>query len=180
MSIQCKDLQADRSLGEFWERQFCFMAANHHLSFTPIQIGRPESAQAFRRNNRGWHHYTLPDVTIWTCPGQHHEIKHKAPTRHGSFGLEKYRLDALLWFAKETNQDVLYTIHNHALSGGRNAQENSIDHWLTTRIIDLVGKHVDGRTFEFTSYVNGQPRNVPGFYWSAALWQPLAEYWGMK
>ena len=174
-TIQCKNLQADRGLGEYWEREFCKLAAQQGFSITPMQIGRTKSAQAYRQEGSAWHHLTLPDITVWTCPGQHHEIKHKNPTQHGAFGLEKYRLDALLWFANETKQDVLYTIHNHDLSGGRDKKENNIEHWLTAKITDLDGKH--NFACMFTSYVNGEKRKVPGFYWDMKLWQPLSEYW---
>jgi hypothetical protein len=125
-----------------------------------------------------WSHYTLPDITVWTYPGEHHEIKHKEPTRRGQFGLEVYRYEALIWFAKETKQDVLYTIHNHALSGGRNARENSIEHWLTVNIVALDGRwawHGPG-----WSWVNGKKKSVALYYWPAGLWTPLVSYWGVS
>lgn len=172
---QCKDLQGDRSLGEYWERQFCVMAAQFGKSFTPMQIGRNGSAQAYIKPGRKWNLYTLPDVTIWTSPGEHHEIKHKSPTRFGSFSLEQYRLEALLWFANETKQTVLYTIHNHELCGGRDATKNDIDHWFTVDVTDLVDRWE--RRCMVTSYVNGIPRKVQGYYWQAELWKSLASWW---
>jgi len=142
-----------------------------------MQIGREASAQAYLRPSTKWRHYTLPDITVWTHPGQHHEIKHKAPTSWGAYGLEVYRFDALLWFADETEQAVLYTIHNHALSGGRNSKTNRIEDWFTINVRALDGNWSSrGRVF---SYVNGQKRRVPIYYWPTRLWIPLQEYWRM-
>ena len=176
MSAHCTHLKADRGLGEQWERNFCRLAGRYGLSFTPMQIGRAQSAQAFSRNgNSEYNSYTLPDITIWTAPGQHHEIKHKDPTSWDTYGLEVYRFQALLWFARETEQDVLYTIHNHALSGGRDSPVNDIAHWFTIDILTLDGSWSSETTAN--SWVNGIKREVPIYYWPTFLWRPLAEYW---
>lgn len=176
--LQCADLQGDRELGQYWERAFCRLAAKTGRWFSPLQIGREESAQAYGLRNGQWNQWTLPDVTVWTCPGEHHEIKHKKPTKRGSFGLEAYRLDSLVWFANETQQSVLYTIHNHGLNGGRLVQENKWEHWFTVNVLDLVGC----QCFKGpgTSYVNGQPKKVLMYYWKADLWMPLADYWKIQ
>lgn len=174
MTLQCSDNKADRAIGEYWERKFCEMAGRYGLMFTPIQWQRQQSAIAYKYVNHKLHVLTLPDVTIWTAPGQHHEIKHKAPTRHGSYGLEEYRFRALLDFAAETQQDVYYTIHDHSKAGGRDARTNAPEHWVTCRVSDLVGRH---STFYGTSYVNGAARRVPICYWNVALWQPLIALW---
>ena len=171
----CADNGADRALGEYWEREFCRMAAGLGLSFTPMQIGRKASAQAYLQASTKWRHYTLPDVTVWTHPGQHHEIKHKDPTARNTYGLEVYRFEALMWFAGETEQAVLYTIHNHALSGGREGRLNRIEHWFTVDVRKLNGAwSSQGHVF---SYVNGKKRRVPIYYWPMRLWAPLQEYW---
>jgi hypothetical protein len=170
----CEDLSSDRGLGEYWERQFCKMAARCGFWFTPMQIGRNKSAQAYSRNGQ-WASLTLPDITVWTFPGQHHEIKHKNPTKHGSFGLERYRLNALLEFSEETHQDVMYTIHNHDLSGGRMAKRNDIAHWITVNVKELDGTW----TFEgrFPSWVNGSKKKVLQYFWPITYWRPLKSYW---
>lgn len=172
----CGNLKADRKLGELWERNFCKLAARHGLTFTPMQIGRAESAQAYSIQNGKWNSLTLPDITVWTAPGQHHEIKHKNPTSHGSFGLEVYRFNALIAFAQETGQDVMYTIHNHDLCGGRNTTVNKIEHWFTVNVLDLPGRH-SFLSKNGSSYVSGVKTKVPIFYWQTDLWTPLAEYW---
>lgn len=178
MYIQGSDNTKDREIGAYWERRFCLWAAKFGNSFTPMQLGRQSSAQAFVYHEK-FNSYTLPDVTIWSKPGEHHEIKHKSPTRYNTFGLEKYRLDALLWFANETGQSVMYTIHNHLLSGGRDSKLDSIHHWFTANILDLHGRHVyynDGN-----SYINGKYYNNIGiFYWSIELWIPLLAYWSKE
>jgi len=175
MVEHCANNGADRALGEYWEREFCKMAAEVGFSFTPMQIGREGSAQAYLQAETMWRHYTLPDVTVWSYPEQHHEIKHKDPTAWNTFGLEAYRFDALMWFATETKQDVMYTIHNHALSGGRAARVNKIEHWFTVNIHDL--DHKWAAEAQGFSYVNGRKRKVPIYYWPAGLWTPLEEYW---
>lgn len=175
MAPHCANLVADRNVGAHWERCFCVHAAKAGKSFTPMQIGRNESAAWFSRPGLKWNKFTLPDVTVWTAPGEHHEIKHKAPTRAGEFGLEVYRFDALLAFAEETGQPVLYTIHNHALSGGRDSMVDRIEHWITADVRDLKGKHRTGRG---SSWVNGKPHDdVPIYYWNARLWGPLSARW---
>lgn len=177
MIEHCQNLTADRSLGRRWERNFCILAAEYGFMFSPLQIGHNGSAVAYGHDGKKWNRFTLPDVTVWTYPGQHHEIKHKNPTRDGCFGLEVYRFNALVAFAEATRQHVLYTIHNHDLSGGRDGTENSIEHWLTVRIEELVGAHV--RKQQLASYVNSHAQNGIGqYFWKVSLWKPLAEYWG--
>ncbi len=171
--MHCQDLVRDRTLGQYWERQFCKMARDYGFMFTPMQIGRKESVVAYK--GRDWNVYTLPDVTMWTAPGQHHEIKHKNPTRSGEFGLERYRFDALRAFAEETEQGVFYTIHNHDLSGGAQATVNHMAHWLTANVLTLDGRWSVERWM--SSWVNGQKRQVSILFWSVELWQPLADLW---
>jgi hypothetical protein len=154
------------------------MAGKHGLCFSPLQIGRPTSAQGYTipAGGAGWKPFTLPDVTIWTAPGQHHEIKHKAPTREACFGLEVYRFRALLDFAAETQQAVFYTIHNHELNGGRENKRNVMAHWLTANIADLVDTQRYVRNG--SSWVNGAKRDdVPILYWDTTLWSPLQDLW---
>jgi len=171
----CTDNTADRAIGKTWERNFCKLAWERGFMFSPMQIGRVGSAVAYQNHNRTWKPLTLPDVTVWTAPGQHHEIKHKNPTKHGSFGLEKYRLDALLAFAHETEQDVMYTIHNHDLAGGRDAQINEIGHWFTVNVLAL-DKTWAAKSRGY-SWVNGQKKEVAICYWPTDMWAGLAEYW---
>lgn len=173
MTLQCTNLANDRSIGATWERNFCRLATGYGFMFTPMQIGRTSSALAYV--GKQYHPLTLPDVTIWSFPGQHHEIKHKNPTHDGLFGLEEYRLKALLAFAGETRQSVHYTIHNHDLSGGRESELNDINHWFTVDVLDLEGKQY--RMRNDPSWVNGTRKIVPILYWRTALWIPLSEYW---
>jgi hypothetical protein len=178
-SNHCNDLKSDREIGQYWERQFCLMAADHDKSFTPMQLGRDKSITAFQRDRHDWSIFTLPDVTIWTAPGEHHEIKHKNPFndfRHGpSYGLEVYRFMALLWFANETGQRIMYTIHDHDKAGGKHNRTNHIDHWKTANIVDLNEKWHTRRPTQ--SWVNGQPKKVDTYYWSVDLWKPLFSFW---
>lgn len=171
----CVDNVRDRAIGEYWEREFCKMASQYNKTFTPMQIGRAKSAQAYGMVNGKWNNYTLPDVTIWTFPGEHHEIKHKNPTDRGCFGLEQYRFDALRWFASETSQQVMYTIHNHDLSGGKDSTVNNINHWVTANVIALDGNWT-GTNWGY-SWVGGIKKRVPIHYWDASLWIKLNQFW---
>lgn len=178
-STHCQNNKNDRDTGKFWERQFCLMAGDYNKSFTPMQLKRSESIVAHTKNGNRWRSLTLPDIVIWTKPGEHHEIKHKNPIdlRDGgpSFGLEVYRFNALLWFANEISQNVMYTIHNHDKAGGREVEVNDIDHWETANILYLNGKWHSCRPV--FSWVNGQKKEVSIYYWPVSLWTPLKKYW---
>ena len=167
---QCEDNGADRKLGQYWEAQFCQMAAAHGFDFTPFQWGQSGPATFYTATLKS---YTLPDIAIWKSPGQYHEIKHKSPTRHDSFSLEAYRYYALLHFAETSQQFTLYTIHNHALSGGREAQNNDIAHWITTDIRFLRNPF---ETFGY-SWINGTKKWVKTLYWPTHQWIPLECFW---
>lgn len=142
-----------------------------------MQIDRKTSAQAYIKDGTAWNSYTLPDITVWTYPGEHHEIKHKNPTPKVTFGLEVYRFDALLWFAKETQQDVLYTIHDWSLAGSREATDLNIKHWRTVNILDL-DQRWDYTNDYHPSWINGERKErVPQHFWPIDLWMPLFDYW---
>jgi len=175
--MHCSNNANDRNKGAYWERQFCLLASDCGMVFTPMQLGRTKSASAYSRVNGEWNIYTLPDITIWTSPGQHHEIKHKEPTFDNCFGLEVYRFDRLLDFANVTKQSVYYTIHNHKLNGGTDCRENRIEHWFTVDIRDLCNSWETMRV-NGVSWVNGERReNIHIYYWKSELWYPLSELW---
>ena len=173
--LQCSDVEADRKLGAYWEQQFCLMASTYGFTFTPLQMGRDKAAVAFKLAASKWHSLTLPDVVIWSYPGQHHEIKHKNPNRHNSYGLEVYRFRALLSFAQETKQDVMYTIHDHDVAGGRTVTENNIAHWRTANVEELDEQWAG--IWPGQSWVDGKEQRVKICYWPTELWIPLQTYW---
>ncbi len=183
--VQCRDLVADRAIGDYWEREFCKMAALHGRSFTPHQIGRDKSALAAYRHGGRYHTATLPDITLWTSPGEHHEIKHKDQTYKKEFGLERYRVNALQWFAEETGQSVYYTIHDYGFiqlperKDRKGHRENDEAHWLTASILDLLSH--DYRTDpNGISWVNGRRREgIEILFWKAELFMPLSLLWGV-
>lgn len=172
---QCSDLNGDRRLGEYWEQQFCILAAQYGRSFTRHQFRKSEAANAYRLEGQRYHSVLLPDITVWSAPGEHHEIKHKDPTRDGYFGLEKYRLDALVWFARETKQSVLYTIHNHKLAGGRDVKANRLQDWMTANVIDLEYSY-EKEDYGDT-WCRGETIQVKRLYWPVGLWIPLEDAW---
>lgn len=179
-SRQCADNKTDRETGAHWERQFCALAADFGLLFTPHQIGRPsQSAAAYGRGPGGWKTLLLPDVTVWSAPGEHHEIKHKNQTPNGMYGLEVYRLDALVRFANTTGQSVYYTIHDWEMAGARSSTErvgNDLRHWFVGDIAELSQRSTT--TKRGWSYVNGQRKEVDIRYWTARRYfRPLGEVW---
>lgn len=178
MVKHCADNLGDRQTGAKWERNFGILAAQQGKCFTPHQIGRESAAAAYAKTNGKWNHYLLPDVTIWSSPGEHHEIKHKNAHVDGTYGLERYRLDALISFQKETKQTVLYTIHDWELAGASNSREemrNEIDDWLTCSIEVLSARIQNERSCR--TYVNGQSRFLPTCFWPTSLWWPLNFWW---
>jgi hypothetical protein len=176
----------EREIGAQWENQFCGMARTFGKVFTPHQFGRPESAKfygppEFFGGKRGW---TLPDITIWSAPGEHHELKHKRPTFDGCYGLERYRLDALVRFANVTGQAVYYTIHDWCMAGGGCSSElmrNDLAHWVTADIATLA-RGCTRKSTEKTWY-NGKLVDAETWYWTAdvsrklAWFRPLADLW---
>jgi len=184
-SPHLRDNAVDRKLGEHWERQFCLLTAREGKSFTPQQIGRDRAASWARRVDDAWKLTLLPDVTVWTAPGEHHEIKHKAPTRGGCYGLESYRLDALVAFRQETKQPVLYTIHDWHHAGapdGRAEMPNRLADWLTIDVLtlDRLVDELELHHVPFDTWVNGKACSRPGYYWPAKLWMPLETWWANK
>ena len=167
--VQCQDLIGDRGLGAYWERELCREMARRGKAFTPLQIGRDNSAEWFRHNGEKWNRFTLPDVVIWTNPGEHHEIKHKTTNKYGKYGLEKYRFEALVAFALETKQPVMYSIHDH--HGDRQNKQNNLSDWVTADVLNLHG--ADFQQYWGNSWVGGEKKRVPILYWKAELWQPL-------
>lgn len=171
----------DRATGEHWERQFCDLAARFGRTFTPHQIGRPnQSASAYSLGPGGWSTLLLPDVTVWSAPGEHHEIKHKNRTRDGMYGLERYRLDALVRFGNTTGQKIYYTIHDWELAGASSSEErvaNDIRHWFVGDIADL-SRGCTRRGEDWTYYGGGQVKKEIWYWTASRRWfRPLGEVW---
>ena len=184
------DNAADRRCGALWERNFCLLAGLFGKAFTPHQLGRTGAATMWKRGAHDWNPFLLPDVTVWTAPGEHHEIKHKNPTTKylggrkvaRCYGLEKYRLDALVAFRVETQQPVMYTVHDWELAGAttsRDEMANDVRHWLTVDVLALseyVARN-DIQPVLMRTYVNSRNDEREGYYWPTALWLPLEHWW---
>lgn len=124
--------------------------------------------------------YTLPDVTIWSAPGEHHEIKHKNPTRWNAFGLEVYRWEALLWFWNECKQSVWYTIHRWDLSpDGRDGRLNRMEDWWTCSVpkLERAMRRKQHRILPGYSWIAGEEQRTKICYWPVSLWTPLEKVW---
>jgi len=179
----CEDIGGDRALGAAWEVRFCTLAADQGQLFTPHQHGRDKMAAAHYRVNGTKHRVTLPDVTIWSGAGEHHEIKHKKATDTGHYGLECYRFDSLLEFARRIDGLVYYTIHDHSRLG-KHSQLNELRDWRTCEINRLLGATVyDPRVRKLScgSWVNGVATpDVPQWFWPTDLFTPLGSLWGLR
>lgn len=182
------DNATDRETGAYWENQFCRMARGLGKVFTPHQFKRPDNSALFygpASDSEGKSQWTLPDITVWSAPGEHHEIKHKNQTHDGMYGLEVYRIEALVRFANTTGQAVYYTIHDWQLAGAANSQErvaNDMTHWLVGDITQLSrGCTKPGKSD--TWYAGQLRRDEPTWYWTAdpcrrfAWFRPLSEIW---
>lgn len=176
----CTNLQADRDLGGEWERNFCVIATQYGRSFTRHQFRKSGAANVETKLNGKYHSFLLPDITLWSAPGEHHEIKHKDPVPNWeTYGLETYRLEALIWFARETKQSVYYTIHDHRLAGGREVKINRLEDWRTVNILDLEHSWIKEKPG--ASYINSKKvEDVPTRYWPTRLWIPLEDMWDVK
>lgn len=190
MNPKDRDNAADRGIGQYWEFQFCMMARTYDKVFTPHQFGRRDQSALYyggAADLDGKTRWTLPDITIWSAPGEHHEIKHKNRDRSGCYGLERYRLDALLRFANATGQRVYYTVHDWEIAGATNSREKApsdIAHWFAADVYDLAQGFT--RTSMDWTYYNGGQRQMEICYWSfdpeatrIRRFKPLAEIWGL-
>jgi hypothetical protein len=177
-----RDNARDRATGDYWERQFCIMAAERGMAVIGHQMGRSGSASFYEKDQGGkWFHYGLPDVTILSNPGQHHEIKQKNRTQDHMYGYEYYRLEYLIRLAHITGQPVYYTIHDWEDARGKDAHDrvpNDIRHWWTANALDLA-RGCSKRIKEDDSYVDREKReDVEMWYWKRSVFfQPLAELW---
>lgn len=176
MAEQCDDNAADRATGETWERNFVRLALHYRGGLaTPHQAGLSRAASALTHGRR----VLLPDITIWTAPCEHHEVKHKDPTNgEPRYGLEQYRLDALCEFAATTQHPVLYTIHDWRLAGAKDARgqtRNRIEDWRTIEVTALQERLPTATLGK--SWVNGEPKEVPIYYWPVSFWKPLESWW---
>lgn len=174
-----RELREDRRLGDLWERNFCRLGAEYGRVLTPNQISSPThaaSAWGAPIVNGIVSRYLLPDVVVWSAPGEHHEIKHKNPDRMGCYGLELYRLEALIKWAEVTRQRVYYTIHDWEAAGGKHVTSNCIDHWFTADISEIAGTTTRGG--KAWSWRNGRLSLEEMRYWSVRRYfQPLSYLW---
>lgn len=189
MSRHLSDNAADRQLGELWEQQFCRMAEWYGKSFLPQQIGRRGAAMWQKGDRKRSTPALLPDLTIFTWPGEHHEIKHKAPTkdrpsRARSYGYERYRLRPLVDFRLETQQPVFCTVHDWDAAGAHRSDEpmpNVLQDWRIVDVMALDAYITEQRlsTEWLGTWVDGQAQQREGYYWPISLWVSLDLWWGL-
>lgn len=172
------DNGADRKIGFFWEKQFAAMAANNGYAYTLHQSIKDDRAATAHEKNAGvWNTIILPDVTLWTLPAEHHEIKHKDPSADGCIGLEKYRFNSLIRFAALSQTSVFYTIHNYNLQPDatrelrKASQINVLDHWISCDVISLA-KSIE-KTRIGPSWISGTIQQTEICYWNVKQFPPL-------
>lgn len=162
---------ADRALGEDWEGRFDTMARANGF-----EVHRPGAPEPWWPDKG-----LLPDrVTNREGETEWHELKHKRPTWHDEYGLEDYRLAALVKLAQYVNEPVLYTIHDWELSGASKREEpveNALEDWLTADILDLAQR--GSRLEEGKTYHSSQTAKAQIHYWPSWLWTPLTWRWGI-
>lgn len=175
MSAQCTNIKEDRDIGATWERRFGLIALRYGHTVTPNQIGRNESAAGHYKTDGAYQRIILPDFVIWSCGGQHHEIKHKSPARSGPragcYGLERYRFESLKHFQSICQQRVFYTIHDHEMAGGKYVVDCGEKNWLTISISDMDGTHQHAERGK--SWCNGNQIETEILYWHKSLFCPL-------
>jgi hypothetical protein len=183
MASHATDNAGDRRVGETWERRFSRLAMERGWAVTAHQIGKRGGAASAvtlsSTEGKPYDQLLLPDITVWDTDSQHHEIKHKNPTRRGEYGLEEYRLELLVDFAVRTKQMVMYTIHDWELAGARGSRENmpnKIEHWRTVDLLALakLPSRIDPRGI---SYCDGRKTETTIWYWPVEYWVPLSHYW---
>lgn len=190
MSRHLSDNAADRELGATWERHFCRMAEWYGKSFLPQQIGRTGAATWRKGNRTQSQPALLPDITIFSWPGEHHEIKHKAPSKYrrregmGSYGYERYRLRPLVDFRLETQQPVFCTVHDWEAAGAHRSNEsmpNVLQDWRVVDVMTLDTYITEQRLSPdwLGTWVNGQAQQREGYYWPVSLWVSLDLWWGL-
>lgn len=162
----------DRAIGEAWEARFEAMARD--LGW---ECARAVAPEVWWKKSE-----PLPDRTVRRDGKREwHEIKHKDPTRWtGEFGLEGYRMNALLHLAEVTGDPVLYTIHDWRLAGASSSDEdveNRLRDWRTVEVAAL--QETESRSAEGFTYYSGQKVRTKIYYWRKSLWAPLATYWNV-
>jgi hypothetical protein len=184
-----RDNARDRAIGAHWEDAFCELYWAHRGGLlVRNQKGRTDAAhaEALGRDGLRWI-CLMPDVQVLSGPGEHHEIKHKAPYQMRgwapSYGLEVYRFEALVQFADEVKDPVLYTIHDWQMAGASASGEdmpNRLEDWVTVGILELAERNKRHRPkiFWCGSYRNGTYRpHEPTYFWPASVWTPIDVFW---
>lgn len=146
---------ADRALGNRWEKEFISIAALFGFEGWQVSDLRGSTMQWQGRR------YISPDVWLLRRGDKQYacEVKHKAPTKHNSIGLEEYRADSLMelqrYFVNEHgNVTPLYVIHDWSQNGDRHNERNIIHHWRA-QTMDELQKHIIG-PYIGSTYYNGE------------------------
>jgi hypothetical protein len=178
-----RDNTADRKLGETWEKNFGRAAEWYNKAFFPYQRDRTGAA----RWQSGKRFALTPDVVIFTAGGEHHEVKHKNPSRprkgEPCYGLEVYRLKALVELQRETKQPVFYTIHDWGAAGAKTStapMANLVQDWRLVAVDKLWTYALERLRAEgVKTWLNGTFKECPAYYWPTGLWTRLDLYWGL-
>ena len=175
MTDHCTDNEADRALGKLWERAFMALVKRFkHCPVIPNQQNHEGAAVAYGPDGKLM---TIADVQVLADPNEHHEIKHKNATRDGCYGLEEFRFKSLYQLTSYHVGEVLYTIHDWDLAGGRELKVNKLKHWRTVRIADLARCQYKVRVG--STWCNGHLEQRPIYYWPTDAWTALASWWNV-
>ena len=166
---------AARALGNRWEQKFIDIV--ELFGFEGWQVSK------LRGSTMVWHgrRYISPDVWILRRGDKQYacEVKHKAPTKHDSIGLEVYRVNSLIELQEHFVNEhggvtPLYVIHDWSQNGDRDNDRNIIHHWRA-QTIDKLQDHIT-LTCNSDTYYNGEKCRKPTNYYSVCHFTPLLDF----
>ncbi len=166
---------SDRALGDKWEQEFIGIAAL--FGFDGWQVSKIKGPVLTHNGRR----YISPDVWILRRGDKQYacEVKHKAPTKKDSIGLEEYRAESLMSLQRNFTNEyggvvALYVIHDWAFNGDRSATRNIIHHWRAQRM-DELQNHIIG-PFPGLTYYGGELQNKLINYYHVARFESLLTF----
>lgn len=140
-----------REVGSKWEKEFAKIVGARGALYCLHQEDRDKSATFHFYEDGTLKSKPLPDVTVFTSPGFHAEVKHKSPTRTGWIGLERHRIAAMRMLADASGQHVLYVVHR-----------SDTDEWIACSIKRF--ERLAEREMMSPSLVCGVMQSVPTVY----------------
>jgi len=171
MPVEASSLSHDREIGDYWEAQFELMITEFDFWCHRTQKGRTTSAQIVLNGVS----VIAPDVFF----GRKHqvlfgEIKHKSPNKHSNYGIEEYRVEHIVNLSEASYIPYLYVIHDWQDAGGKDINENQLQHWYAQSFRILLER--DYKIFPGTSYRNGKVSKENVYYFPKKKFESLEKF----